>query len=694
MRSVAEDIASRSYQAYRAEMESIADQLHLPGDALFRRMPERMKGNFYVYYPHLFSHYYPTVRGNDLDMLTLAGNLYFTYLLIFDELIDGDAKTCSLPILHLLHERALEALFLIFPADSPFWNMFKEYRSQFLAVSGFERGMSALYLNGEETDKQVRAIAENKSAFAKCATAGLLTLVGDAGGADPFVETQNRFHAGLQLMDDLEDWKEDYLKGRPSCLLCSVLSDARLRKAMQDRPGDEIGILGRFIYFSGAAGETLAAAKTAFERSLESCKRYDIPLWKDLVGRTLLKAEGLEQDIAKTKSLLLAKRETSHRMHEKDPACLSELRKHLDGFPLADPLSRAAGYLIVEQEGGYPEMTHRMAVPGSPEKSDGNFPVDASGNIFQRTMVLETFLDFNSMRQEIIDDKIVANELDFVERSRVTTVRGGWSYFPGYRLLPPDSDDLAQVVRIAARTKSTGMRHFIDDAVSLLILSNRYADGTFHTWILDPNDHGSEQEALRTAVASYWGERSGKDIEVTSNLASALSDYDPEKYREVVRSATEAVIGARTGEGTWPGVWYCGRYYGTYAAVRLLSGTEPGRHVLARTYDFLVENQSVDGGWGERGSDPLNTSFAVLSLCCMRGLVPERAGADLNRAVSYLVGTQRPRGSWEPVPFINMYIGGKKIIYRSETLTTALVVRALMAIIRNGGPQIIREFHE
>ncbi len=695
MKGVPEDVSIRSHENYRAEIELIADQLRLPGDSLFRQMPEKMKGNFYVSYPYLFSQFYPSVRRTDIEMLTLAGNLYFSYLLIWDELIDCDTKSSSLPILHLLHERALEILIRIFPLESFFWNEFGKSRSEFLSVPAFEKELFDLCLKGQSPDeRRLMSISRNKSAFAKCATAGLRALAGLSGGTDPLAETQDGFHAGLQLLDDLEDWKEDFLKRRPSYLLSSALSDVRLRRAMDERPQDVIGLLGRYIYYSGAAEKLIAAAKVSFENSLLSCERHDVPLWKELVKSNLLKAEVLEKDCSEMKKWLLEKRRASHMRHEKVPACLSMLRKSLDGIPLADMLSKAMAYLAVEQEEAYPEMTHRMAVPRSPERSYESPPVHVVGNIFQRTIVLEAFLDVNEMKRGTIGHKVIENELDFIEKSRVSTVGGGWSYFPGYDLIPPDSDDLAQVTRIAARMNLVRMRPFIDDAISLLLRSNRYPDGTFHTWILDPDDRGRAQEALQTAVLSYWGERAGKDIEVTSNLASALHEYDPAKFRKIVNSAVGAVIGAQSPDGTWPSVWYCGRYYGTYAAVRLLYDSESAPRVLTKTYDFLRENQSGDGGWGESGSDPLNTAFVLMSLSYLLRFGCDVDRAVLDRGICYLIGEQKREGSWRPVPFISMFVGGKNIIYRSETVTTAFVARSVMAVIKNRGFRIIRRGHE
>lgn len=685
MNTVPQEVAERCFLDYQTEMRCIADQLCLPDDSLFRKMSFKMEGNFYVSYPYLFSDFYPSLMQSDVDMLALAGNLYFNYLLILDELVDGDTKKSSVMILHLLHERAMERMFRIFPPDSSFWRSFDEYRAGFLSVRVSEEEVSANSSKAGRSDEaKLMSICRNKSAFAKCATAGLRTLAGVTGGVDPLAETQDRFHAGLQFLDDLEDWKEDYVKKRPSSLLSAALSEIRLRKAMTDSPSDALAILGRYVYYSGVAEKALQAARTAFEDSLVSCEGYGIPSWKDLVQGYLRKTERLQSDFRETKQWLSEKRANVRRIHNDPQKSLYCIREPLSTSPLGRSISDAFGYLMLEHENGFPEMSHRMVLPDQTDRSVENRPLIVSGDLFQRTVVLDAYLDINGLAKGTVRDDLISKELDFIKDSRMKGVRGGWNYFPGYPLLPPDSDDLAQIVALAARTGWNDMREVIDDSIGLLIESNRYDDGTFHTWILDPRDHSKEEEALRASVASYWGERCGKDIEVTANLAFALHLYDFIKYRQVIMEAAGAVARAQTSQGTWPSVWYCGKFYGTYVATRILCATGIGSNCLTKAHEFLITNQLPNGAWGVGDGDPLNSAFGIMSLCLLNRSELETSSSVFERAVSYLHGQQKNEGSWRQVPFISMFIGGKNIIYRSKTVTTAYVVKALSTILKEG----------
>lgn len=330
----------------------------------------------------------------------------------------------------------------------------------------------------------------------------------------------------------------------------------------------------------------------------------------------------------------------------------------------------------LEQRYNYPEMAHRMALPNLEEPGlVGGITVVNS--LFQRAIVLDSFIDLRNLSNDIDFAEIISNEISFLEKSRLKSIRGGWSYFPGYPWLPPDTDDLAQITQALVKIGYPRIKELIDDPIALLIESNRLPDGTFRTWILDPHDNGKIQKVLRESVTTIWGDRCGKDIEVTANMLYALSIYDREKYRAIIEKGSMSVSEAQTPDGIWKSIWYWGIFYGTYVATRLLALTKTRVDCLHTTKEFFINKQFPDGGWGNRKSDPLNTALAILSLMDM-----EAAGCDIDhgivdQAISYLTHNQNPEGCWGQVPFIKMFIGQKEITYQSKTITTAFVLKAL-----------------
>jgi squalene-hopene/tetraprenyl-beta-curcumene cyclase len=675
---VREAIEQRCFDEYQRAMGRVADEIQLPPHSTFRKMAGRFRGNFYNFYPFLFSSNYPALDSEIVSKLALAGNLYFSYLLVLDELLDGDTQPSSLLVLHTLHEYSMELLFQLFPPDTSFWRYFKKYRVDFLSANdNAKRGLDFQPNWGEESVEDLNRIARNKSSFAKCATAGLMALAGLSADKDPLTETQEHFHLGLQLLDDLQDWKEDYLGHRQSYLLSLCFSDTRLSQSLKNKPNDELGVLGRYIHYSGVSERIFCLAKKSFLDALSSCASFDVPWWSETVEQYVRKVNDLERDFLETQEWLLEKRKKVEEIHRAPLGSCAIMPKSAERLPFAGILVPAAEFLLLEQSHTYIEMQQRMTLPDLLNGQSAESGLNVVSDLFQRTIVLDAFLEMNHLDESMVSPGVISEELSVIRNSRMKSVRGGWNYFPGYPWLPPDTDDLAQVIALLARTGCTDMSPFLDDCIELLTTSNRYADGTFHTWILDASDNSDYQERLRASVGTYWGERLGKDIEVTANLAHALLVYDARRYGEVISGAADAVVRAQADGGYWSSVWYCGPFYGTYVASRLLSECRVGIKPLENAKDFLLHNQLACGGWGGREGDPLSTALAILSLCFAHdsGLVMD--SSVITRAVNYLGQAQKLTGSWRQSPFIKMFIGKKDIIYRSETITTAFVVKAL-----------------
>ena len=179
-------------------------------------------------------------------------------------------------------------------------------------------------------------------------------------------------------------------------------------------------------------------------------------------------------------------------------------------------------------------MEHIMELPDFSKGINPQCGKMVEGKLFQRTILLDILFDLNDLQSNLFSKKTINNEIKIIINSKMKTVRGGWNYFPGYEYLPPDTDDLAQVIQVIVRSKNNIINEYIDDSIGLLLDHNTYPNYTFKTWILDPNDNNPIQELYKIAVKDYWGDFCGKDIEVTANMLYALAIYNKEKYSEII----------------------------------------------------------------------------------------------------------------------------------------------------------------
>lgn len=680
---IPETIRSRSFEAYRNTIRDIIAQMPVStADHLSSKIQE-LRGNFYLTYPFLFSSHYPLIPEEQVYQLTLTGNLYFTYLLLLDEFLDHDTNSHFLVALHAFHEKALRQLCFLFPSDSSFWPIFEQYeRTFFSAVSKEFDFVFPKRQEGFPVRQDLLATAQAKSVFAKAATAALWVLMGCVTPQDPFIETQDSFHTALQLLDDLEDWKDDYRKQKPSYLLSLVLADKELQDVLKHAGSEEIEILGRYIHYSGASENILNDAIAFFEHALETSKMYDIPYWKSVVEQYRQKSLRLRQNLREAKGLVLARHQKVKEIHSGSLLVLESRNVQFGSMPIGSALASGLAYVLVEQQNDYPEMERSVLLPLFDRAAEQTPELMVKKNLYHRALVLETLLDVSEAFPDIMISEVLLREARELVTSRIESVQGGWSLFPEYHWLPPHTGILAEVVLCLSRLDYPSKEHLLDGAIRLLLTSNRYPNGTFRTWILDPRDESSLQSILQQLVATHWNEYFGMDVENTANMLYALSCYDTNKYDSTLIEGTQAVADAQVSSGEWPSPWCSNKFFSMYLCVRLLTTVRIRDETLQKCCEYLLQSQRDDGGWGHHESDSLSTALALLTLMLLGDAGCGVSEQAVERGVAFVLVQQQPDGGWNRAFFMRLALANRHIVYKNRTITTAFALRALSTLAR------------
>jgi len=333
---------------------------------------------------------------------------------------------------------------------------------------------------------------------------------------------------------------------------------------------------------------------------------------------------------------------------------------------LLQALDRACREAIVvlehERTAGYARATHSMQFPRAAGFS--------GPSELQKGRVFQTAL---------IDWAGIAADIEDLAQMRCQDVRGGWRYFPQLSELPPDADDLAQVMQLLLLARSSRVDELCSDALDL-VFQNAHPDGSFETWIVDPTHASSTRQKILQAITTWWG--SGPDPEVMANLVYTLSLRGDTRYLDHAHRAAEYLAGRQLPDGSWSSTWYCGPFYGTWVCTRAIHTTLPQHHVLGKTASYLWETQHADGGWGNGMSNPTSTALALNA-----ALLLQNGANTVTRAVDYLLDEQQDDRLWRGDAFIQMdplraqpdMAGQIQITYRSNVITTALCLQALCA---------------
>ena len=302
-----------------------------------------------------------------------------------------------------------------------------------------------------------------------------------------------------------------------------------------------------------------------------------------------------------------------------------------------------------------------------------------TGDVFQRAILLDAVIDASRCFGWAMDQTIMSERNYLLARRRTAGV-GGWGYFPEFALLAPDADDLAEMIRVAAKLGDREALRHCARPLEVLLRDCAHSDGSVETWIIPRADRSPEQDGQLWAARTLWG--TGADLAVVANLAHALSLAAP---LGELAGASEAGAKARhyvaqqEMAGDIASVWYAGPYYPAYAVARCLEGH--ASQALPGLRAFIKSRQHRDGGWGFGGeSDALSTALALLAASHSAS-----GGADVDRGVTTLLEMVASQ-ALAPTPFIRMDTGrtmgvsGRIETYGSLTMTAGFVLKALTAI--------------
>lgn len=560
-----------------------------------------------------------------------------------------------------LHERALTLLFPILPKDTDAWTQLSYYGEAYGRAVLLERARRGRL--EPIPDHVYSSMAAGKSALLK----GSPLMMASATGALPKLpaleSALDAFAVAVQIHDDLKDWRKDYRSGYYSRALVRSLETMGIEAIEGDeRPAEEN--VGYGLFYGGVAHEELT-------RALEYC---------DLSSSIACKVGAKEWG----RFVSLYRKQLAELL--KGFECLRKEGLEVEGKPpiastVDASLTRFADRLAREHRLGYPEMQHRMRFA----VKDGFSVADEvhTGDVFQRALVgwvMPPLVDQGyGCSRELIEENL-ARLIDM----RRPGERGGWSYFPTLPELPPDADDLAQIIQAFLAAAGENPHRWFDEPISLVLSRARENDGLVETWILDPQVDEDRMERYRWSVATHWGR--GVDPEVIANFLYALSIWDAGRFRRDIEAGAEWVARSQDPKGFWKSTWYVGPYYGTYVCMRYLATVRPGDASLNRARAWLLRTQRSDGGWGDsHQSWPLQTALGLLGC-----LVSSCGGWDaelesaVHRAIKYLCLTQREDGLWSPSPFIQMDVHRARgdapeyLYYSSATISSVFAAAALL----------------
>ena len=145
--------------------------------------------------------------------------------------------------------------------------------------------------------------------------------------------------------------------------------------------------------------------------------------------------------------------------------------------------------------------------------------------------------------------------------------------------------------------------------------------------------------------------------DITGRVIEALCRRKYPHANDAIRQGVQYLLHTQEKDGGWYGRWGVNYIYGTSLALRGLrvSGEHGASEAIRKAARWIAAVQNPDGGWGEScasyvtdtyvtaPSTPSQTAWGILGLLASG----DRSSSTLERAVAYLLDTQRADGEWD-----------------------------------------------
>jgi hypothetical protein len=230
---------------------------------------------YYQKYPELFAQVF-LVESKNLELLNIAGYLYYQATLFTDTLID-EKDLSKFPLVTVCQEESIKILTSIYGLENSFWQLWNARRNEY-----FE----AIYLEKSFLEKEVITIeeyeilADKKSAFGKVAIDCLFSIDNskDIDLYEQLLLSHKYFSVAFQLNDDIQDLKADVKKGQFNWAFYLLKQNK-----MSDHAPEK---LEKYIHIRGISKQMYQLGIFYCDKALELVKDIDVHEWKKVLYDT------------------------------------------------------------------------------------------------------------------------------------------------------------------------------------------------------------------------------------------------------------------------------------------------------------------------------------------------------------------------------------------------------------------------
>lgn len=236
--------------------------------------------DFYLYYPSLFSNYFD-IREKEMNLLCIAGYLYYQSTIFLDKVIDEEQLNLIFPSM-ICQEEAIKILSTLFSLDSIFWSVWNKRKSDYKKAIQLEKIISK-----NPDYKKYKKLAALKSSFGNCAIDSLYHLNINKFHTNKvygiLLKTHDYFSVAYQLNDDILDFINDYKSNQFNWCVYTFNNEYFKKYSIED--------CKKLFYLEGYATESFKLAISELNKALVLLNENNLSssLWYKHINNMKLK---------------------------------------------------------------------------------------------------------------------------------------------------------------------------------------------------------------------------------------------------------------------------------------------------------------------------------------------------------------------------------------------------------------------
>lgn len=267
-----QELVKTSIDAYMTYINALPITIEVKQDLLSDGFNH---ASFYLFYPHLFKDAFGIKDSDKINLLCIAGFLFYKSLIYVDKIVDNQAsdktKERYFQLSLICQEESIKILASLFPVDNEFWKYWNNRKLEYISAQRAEKK------DYSQLDTQAFFnIANNKSAFGKVAIDSLVLLSNNqkelSKAYQALLESHRYFSIGRQLYDDVSDVKEDFVNKQANYAIYK-LSRTCEERGINFQKLDAV-YLEKYLYVLGVSEEILYEAINHFDHAISVTESF------------------------------------------------------------------------------------------------------------------------------------------------------------------------------------------------------------------------------------------------------------------------------------------------------------------------------------------------------------------------------------------------------------------------------------